>query len=202
MKNKKLTGLSTIVISILILLLPLAVSASSITYTYTGEGTGSLAGESFVNTPFIITAQADTNDIGTWWGSGLQNTHISATVSLEGFGLFSFASATHTWIENDCCLGFGYNLGANLITFSNPAIMSVGYDLSTAFSPVLDMGASTQGQFINVATSGGFLTIDHLNGVTFEASVTTIPEPEIYIMLLAGLGLLSLIARRWKESAV
>ena len=60
----------------------------------------------------------------------------------------------------------------------------------------------------NAGTSGGVADFSHTaqlsiiapNGVKWTSDsgqlLTAVPEPEIYAMLLAGLGLLSVIARR------
>lgn len=177
------------------LLMPFAASASPITYIYSGVGDGSFNGVAFDDASFVITAQADTANIGPWCCSPLQNTHASATVAISGFaGTHSFLSATQTWMAPNCCMGFGFNLGNNLVTFFDPAIVSVGYGLATAFGPVTDFGAGTQGQFVNVGTSGGALTISSLSYATFQA--VAVPEPSTYALMALGLAGIGFAARR------
>jgi PEP-CTERM motif len=178
-----------------VLLLPFAASASPITYIYSGVGDGSFNGTAFDDASFTITATADTANIGVWSSADLQNTHSSATVTISGFaGTFSFSDPTHTWIAESCCMGFGQNLGKNLLTFFDPAIASVGYGLATALGPVTDLTAGTQGQFVNEATSGGALTITSVNEATFQA--VAVPEPSTYALMALGLAGVAFAARR------
>lgn len=172
------------------LLLPAAASASPITYTYSGFGTGALANSNFTNAGFVITAQADTDDIALWGNATVQNTHSSAQIQIDGLGTFAFTIATHTWMADFCCMGFGRDLSLNLLTLFAPAIVSVGYDLDAAFAPTLDPQASTQGQFNNVATTGGNLSINSVSRVTFAATTgAVVPEPNSLAVVLLGLGL-------------
>jgi hypothetical protein len=169
-----------------VLLLPLAASASPITYIYSGTGSGSLDGNPF-STAFTITAQADTDNVGGWCCSTYQNTHSSASVALVGLGTFSFLAPTHTWLAPGCCMGFGADLSLNYLTLFSPAIVNVGYALDTAFGPVTS-SASTQGQFVNIGTSGGALTLSQVSDVTFQAETSAVPEPSTYALMALGLA--------------
>ncbi len=177
------------------LLLPLAAVANPIDYIYTGTASGSFAGQGFRDASFVITGHADTANVGGWCCSNAQNTHSSADVSLSGFGTFSFSGATHTWIAENCCMGFGANLSANYLTlFSTPGLLNVGYTLGTAIGPIAAGSASTQGQFVNIGTSGGALTFSNVNNVTFEARM--VPEPSTYALMALGLAGVAFISRR------
>lgn len=176
-------------------LLPLAAVAAPITYLYSGVATGLLGGAAFQQVHFEISAQADTANIGNWCCSPLQNTHASASITLAGIGTFSFSGATHTWTGGDQ-LGFGNNLLENYLTLQLPDF--VGYGLDTALGPVVDASATTDGQFVDVVTSGGLLTLRTLDSaVTFQAiPATAVPEPGALSLLGAALAALALARRR------
>lgn len=176
------------------LLMPFAASASPITYLFSGEASGSLGGTAFSNQSFVIAAQADTANIGPWCCSNRQNTSLSANISIGSLGTVSFLGATHTWVADNCCMGFGANLGLNYLNLNNTGGIIGTYNLATPFGPIHDPFASTQGQFTNVATSGGALSIFQVSNVHFQA--VAVPEPGTYALMALGLGAVGFIARR------
>lgn len=52
----------------------------------------------------------------------------------------------------------------------------------------------TQGQFVNIGTSGGALTFNGVSNVTFEARA--VPEPSTCALMALGVAGLAGIARR------
>jgi len=181
-----------------LVLLPMAAMASPITYIYSGSASGSLDSVDFSDAGFVITAQADTDHIGPWFDGTLQNTHLSATVALSGFGSFSFSDATHTWIAEDCCMGIGKDFSFNYLTLFTPDIVSVGYDLAMPVGPIYDPSASTQGQFVDIGTSGGALTFASVSDVSFQA--IAVPEPGTYALMAFGLAGVVAVRRRRKST--
>lgn len=154
--------------------------AVPITYYYAGNGSGNVDGVTFGATDFIITAVADTDNIRPWVDADIQNTHLSASIEIDGVGIFDLITPTHTWITEGAWGGFGESLGLNYIDIDEGGFSSVGYQLDTSLGPVVDTSPgnvfSDVNQFYNVNTSGGILDFYDIYEITFTA-VTNVPVP-------------------------
>ena len=78
------------------------------------------------------------------------------------------------------------------------------YDL-TALAPISTPGGLNAGDFRGIERGTSDIAFLQLSGsylIAHDLTVSPIPEPETYAMLLAGLGLLGFMARRRKGSAV
>jgi hypothetical protein len=178
-----------------LLLAPLSALAVPISYIYSGVGSGSLAGNAF-STSFVIEAQADTDNVAPWVNATVQNTHLSAKISIGGIGTFAFTQPSHTWAAAGFGGGIGEDLSINWLTLWNAPMGS--YDLVSNFTST---GAGdTSGQFVNVATTGGLLSVSSLQGaVTFEARLGASPVPEPMTWVLFGIGLAGLGVARGRQ---
>jgi hypothetical protein len=166
--------------------------AAPITYLYRGVGSGDIGAASFVDASFVITALADTNNIGSWCCSSLQNTHLSTTLQITGLGSFVITTPSHTWWSPGV-LGLGKNLSSNWMTFIDSAFDS--YDLATDFGPVSGPPYHVA-QFQSVDTSGGTLRFTSIPTASFQAITgSTVPDAGSSLLLL-GVGLAGL--RAWR----
>ena len=164
--------------------------SAPIVYSYVGIGSGQLGTQSFSGAEFAIVAQADTANIMPWMAGALQNTHSSATISIEGIGAFNILTASHTWIGQNFGGGLGGNLALNWVTIDEAAFSSVGYGLATSLGPVVDNSPQHVVQFFGVATSGGSLRFSSIQSITFTATAQgdagAVPEPTTAALLFGG----------------
>lgn len=147
--------------------------AGTITFTYLGQ-------ESGYNNMFHLNINGtnlyESNPVGT---------SIGASVSTLGAINFSFEGNTGRFANN----------GGSWATGTSIGLIATNRTISTG------AGAGTYSFILGYNDSAGAATLgdwdDFVVGVNFVAA--PIPEPETYAMMLAGLGLLGVAARRRKQ---
>jgi hypothetical protein len=88
---------------------------------------------------------------------------------------------------------WGNNGGNVQFTFTRDASNLISFDLSSYATALADIGGTS---FTKVGI-GGRDELGASKGFDLDAaSISPVPEPEAYAMLMAGLGLISLMARR------
>lgn len=195
--------------AILLTLLSSALQAAPITFIYSGLGTGTIGGTSFDGALITLTAYADTANRLSF-GSGFSLVNDSATVEIEGIGVFGFTSPTRNFVSNtNTGAGFsrysGGTSGPDLaIIFNVPSLGS--YFLDTDFGPVTSTGQFIQwgGGFGSMETSGGTIFINTVNTpITYQAILgreSGVPEPSSTVLLLSGLGCLGWLRFRRNQA--
>jgi hypothetical protein len=180
-------------------------SANPIFYTMTTTGTGTFGATAFTNAAITVTSVADTDDVFVASMNGpdanFQVNAFSSTISIAGFATATFTDQTF-WVDpngaGDIIFGdvdatggfFGGILGLTKLFVGLET-----YDLKSSFGPVFspfDFETSAFNNFQNIKTSGGAISLVAMND-TFTAVEST-PEPASF--LIAGLGLLGLLAVR------
>jgi hypothetical protein len=174
--------------------MPLTASADLITFTHTGAfGSGSIGGNPFSNQAFTITATGDTLDRQSFV-SGFFIDHVTASITIDNVGTFTFVTPTRTFVNNTSDLvGFSRAgiMGSDL--YDGPVDSAFGsWDMLSSIGPISGgTGLSQWGdRFGPVITSGGQLIFND-SGTTGSFQGQVIPEPSA--MTLFGIGTLGLV---------
>jgi hypothetical protein len=153
--------------------------ADSITYRLSAMGSGYFGGVPFFNTPFTITAFADTTQISHPSTPLFSVTNASTTISLSGMGSGALLTDTVTLdfqnaSASEASAGiFLYYQGPNLLSVFNSTFRT--YDLSTSLAP-RSGAAGFQQNFLFSTTSGDF-RLSSVSSASFTASLQPAPEP-------------------------
>jgi hypothetical protein len=153
-------------------------NALPITLVHQGVGSGTLGGISFTETPFVITALANTAD-RVFYGHGvIELKHKSTNVAIDGLGSFSFITSSSTLVDlNNANVGFAeYGLFKAQLIFgpSDPAFTT--WYLDTSIGPYSSVGEIAQWEYGTMNTSGGVLIFEE-NGFANLTFSAMIPEP-------------------------
>ena len=167
--------------------------AVPITFIHTGSGTGSIGSTAFTNAFFTITETADTNfrqDCGTGGACFFIN-DLSASIKIGEFS-YSFQTPTRTFVDQDLAfVGFGRAGENGQDLLGGPTdVQLANYSMLSSIGPITGSGDLMQfnDPFDPVLTSGGRLLFDDQSGpFSFQATVTVVPEPSTYLLLIAGL---------------
>jgi hypothetical protein len=163
--------------------------ASAATYTFDGTFSDGLGGSFNFDTTISTVATADAsveqiiNMTGTFHGSNIVS--FAANPSFPG---------TSTMVNSD---GAGANLEYdNKLMTSDKSLTGYGVVFTLANGQNIGLwgnSATSYGYFANWSNTG-----NDFNG---SATIAAVPEPETYAMLLGGLGILGVVARRKKQAA-
>jgi len=187
-KEKKMK--KTLICAVAAMVLAVSAEAGLVMFTHEGNGNGTLDGNPFSASDFVITAVGDTGDRASY-SSGWFIDHSSASISIDGLGDFDFLTGTRTFVNNDSqTVGFSREgiSGADLFDGPTNAEFATWYMLDP-IGPISGSGSLMQWTNYTVNTTGGILVFDSGSS---DATFMAIPEPAT----LALLGLGSLLLRR------
>jgi len=166
----------------------------TINYTFSGTGSGSLGGQSFTSSAFVITATADSANVHIGPGLGgnifAQVADVSASIYVSGVGTADFSAPSN---EDNNQTGGIANFAVypktggatGLLIISSPVFRT--YDLKSNVGPV----SATLGVFSTdvFATSvGDFSLTSVASAVTYQAALQSAPEPAPLGLLGVGLA--------------
>lgn len=148
--------------------------------------------------PIILTAKAGFKITGlTETISGLYNVGVSPAIAgsaMSGAGFQSF------WVANDVVQGnSGNQLLGNVSSDTQPFTSSGAYDVSGALalaSSANKVNLSATGFMIFANTTGSALAQTTLSSYKLNVQTAAVPEPEMFGLMLAGLGVAAFSLRR------
>ncbi|MBN2271047.1 MAG: PEP-CTERM sorting domain-containing protein [Sedimentisphaerales bacterium] len=163
--------------------------AGILMFTHEGNGSGTLGGNAFPASDFVITAVGDTDDRLSfeygWWIN-----HISASILIDGVGDFDILTGTRTFVNNDrSIVGFSRakdlgGRGPDLFDGPTDAAFDT-WDMLGPIGPISGSGSLMQWTLTPlINTTGGILIFDSDSGVS--TTFAAVPEPATICLL--GLG--------------
>lgn len=146
-------------------------SGDLIRYIHEGTGSGTLGGEPFANTGFVITSLADTDDVVSSPPFFSWTPHLESSIMIEGVGTFEITSPTttqaiHLQTKFTPAASFGAvrDFGGTL----EPGVVMAGpmdqvfatWDTTTPIGPITGPGVHEGWVFQSIETSEGMLIFD------------------------------------------
>lgn len=187
-----LSGLT--ILLLLTTVLAEAVQGTNIEFIQTGTGSGSIGGNVFSNSDFVITAKANTNELKPLPSGIFTVPNDFAQITISGLGSYLFLIDTRTFVnQTNQAAGFSRGGDSGFDLFNTRFVPAFSnYDLTTSIGPIQGSGEIALWDSPAVVTSGGTIILrEDLTLVsTFEARL--IPEPSSLsslIILLIFVGM-------------
>lgn len=169
------------------------------TYTFTGDASGTIDGVSFSDATLTVTATGDVSNVTftspTYF---LKIPAGSSSFTISGIGSGTFTDETYVFDNTGGLAGFGDNgatLCCDIIQTYDSAIGStafLSYNLQSSIGPLgPEASDPSTADWVGLNTSLGSFTVSSYDGVVFQATVGTVPEPSMFPLL--GIGLVGVV---------
>jgi hypothetical protein len=184
---------------LLVLALTSDATAAIIAFTDQGDGTGTIGNQSFTNTPFTITAQANTaNRLFDSFDMAFSEDNDTAQITLNGVGTYQFITATRFFVSHisPFVVGFsragldGYDLFDGP---GNPAFQK--WNMLSPIGPITGFAQLEQWSAFPVITTGGVLDFNNDGNTQATFSARLVAEPNGGV--LGGIAAVPLFSSRW-----
>ena len=169
--------------------------AGTLMFTHEGNGSGTLAGNPFPASDFVITALGETGDRAPY-SSGWFIDHLSASISIDGLGDFDLLTGTRTFVHNGAqTVGFSRAGIGGADLFNGPTDAQFAtWDMLGPIGPISGSGRLLQWTYTPlIDTTGGILKF---NNGTCGATFTAVPAPGALVFGAMGVALVGWLRRR------
>jgi hypothetical protein len=175
-----------------------AAPAEMITFVHEGAGGGTIGGNIFAPSDFVITAVGDTDDRQVFpIGSGWYIDHTAASIRIDGVGTFDILVPTRTFVNNEVfegvgVVGFAHGGSEGLDLYDGPDGSDfAAWDMLNSIGPLTGNGLLLQWDAgPPVETTGGTLIFD--TSITTATFTAIIPAPPT----MALIGVVALTRQR------
>lgn len=172
----------------LVLLTAGTVSADSIIYTFTGTGSGTVGTSNFLNQSISITVLGNTENVINAMAGIFVNASLNTSIDIPSIATIRVEDLTNMF-SNSTPNSAGIGIGDSTLHLALFGLIPANsYNLTSDSGPLFNANPVAATEFVNVATSEGTLDMTSWTNVTFNASLSPVPEPGS--VLLLGVGLL------------
>jgi PEP-CTERM motif-containing protein len=171
----------------LVLLTAGTVSADSIIYTFTGTGSGTVGTSNFLNQSISITVLGNTENVINAMAGIFVNASLNTSIDIPSIATIRVEDLTNMF-SNSTPNGAGIGIGDSTLHLALFGLIPANsYNLTSDFGPLFNANPVAATEFVNVATSEGTLDMTSWTNVTFNASLSAVPEPGSVLLLSVGL---------------
>lgn len=155
--------------------------AAIIAFTDQGVGTGTIGNLAFTNTPFTITAQANTaNRLFSSFDMAYSEDNDTAQITLNGIGTYQFITGTRFFVSHISPFDVGFSRAGldGYDLFDGPGnIAFQQWNMLSPIGPITGFAQLEQWSAFPVITTGGVLDFNNDGNTHATFTARLVPEP-------------------------